>query len=357
MRSLNFSAGPSSIPFPVYQRIKEEISSYAKGKYWVAEISHRSQEFINLASDCKKKIRQLLEVPKNYEILFLHGGMSMQYPLLPMNFLQENEKGAYFITGHWSKKAWKLAYHPQIFVIPPKAEKKKEFLSIPQIEVPESLGYLFVCDNETVHGIEMDTLPDCKNIILDVTSNVFTKKIDYNRVGVLLFSTQKNLGISGLGVMIVREDFLQKSKQNTNLSPILNYYEIFKNDSMVNTPNTFAIYVANLCLDWMIEKGGTNYFQLLSKQKSELLYNAIDKSRIFNNFVEKKFRSRMNVVFSSKNPVTERLFLEQAEKEDFLFLKGHKAVGGIRASIYNAMDLEVVKKLVDFLEKFNYKYN
>ncbi len=348
MRSYNFSAGPSSLPLPVLQRLQEEIFNYAKGKYWVAEISHRSKEFINLAKDCQEKLRLVLAIPKNYEILFLHGGITWQYPLLPLNFLSASEKGGYFITGHWSKSAFKFAHSQQVFAL----DYCEDFSTIPNLVIPSSLGYLYVCDNETVNGVEFRQLPSCKQIILDITSNVFTKRLDFASLGIAIFSAQKNIGVSGLGIMIVREDFLEKSKQKTHLSPIFNYYELWQHDSMLNTPNTFAIYVASLVLDWMIAKGGVEYFERLSKEKSALLYQAIDTSQIYSNKVEKKYRSRVNVPFTCKTIRQNELFLQQAAKENLLFLKGHRAIGGIRASMYNAMDLEGVKTLVDFMQNF-----
>ena len=349
MRSYNFSAGPSSLPLSVLHRLQKEIFDYAGGKYWIAEISHRSSQFIEIIEICRQKIRQVLKIPRNYQIIFLHGGISLQYPLFPLNFLQAAEKGGYFITGHWSKRAFCLASHAQVFCLP-----YGDFTTIPKIQIPEDLGYLFICDNETVHGVEFDNLPDSKNIILDTTSNIFTKKIDFSLLAAVVFSTQKNLGVAGLGVMIVRDDFLEKSKQKTNLSPIFCFSEICNKNSMVNTPNTLAIYIVDLVLDWLIEQGGVEYFAEHSKKKSSLLYKTIDESQIYENRVEKKFRSRVNVPFFLKNPGYTKSFLSQAEKENLLFLQGHKIVGGVRASIYNSMELAGVKKLVTFMKQFEY---
>lgn len=348
MRAYNFSAGPSRIPLPVLQRLQREISEYAEGKYWIGEISHRSTEFVEFTQSCRQKIRQVLEVPKNYEVIFLHGGISLQYPLFAMNFLQGIQKGAYFITGHWSQRAFNLAYHPQVFTL----SGMNDFTTIPEVEIPKDLGYLYVCDNETIHGVEFDELPDCENIILDTTSNIFTKKINFSKIGALVFSTQKNLGVSGLAVMIVREDFLEFSRQKTNLSPIFRFAEIFRQDSMVNTPNTLAIYIAGLVLDWIIEQGGVEYFANFRKKKSDLLYQTIDQSDTYQNYVEKKFRSKTNIPFSLKNEAQTTKFLQEAQQKDLLFLKGHRAMGGVRASIYNAMEFSGVEKLVDFMNNF-----
>jgi phosphoserine aminotransferase len=348
VRVCNFSAGPSSLPLPVLQRLQKEITSYADGKYWVGEISHRGEEFMRLAAACQMKIRTILNIPNTHKILFLQGGISSQYPLIPLNFLESVQRGAYFITGHWSQRAFNLAYHPEVFTLQP----PKTFTSIPQRKIPSDLGYLYVCDNETVHGVEFPKLPDCKNIVLDATSNIFTKNIDFSHLGAVVFSTQKNLGISGLAIMIVRDDFLEKSRKKQKLSPIFRFSEILRYESMLNTPNTVAIYIADLVLDWIIEKGGIEYFSKASKEKSDLLYNFIDESDFYENKVEKKFRSRLNIPFSCKKAENNQVFLEQAEAAGLFFLKGHRVVGGMRASIYNSMNIEAVKKLVDFMKNF-----
>jgi phosphoserine aminotransferase len=348
MRGFNFSPGPSSLPLPVLQRLQKEMSSYSEGRYWVGEISHRGKEFMELAEACQEKIRHILDVPKNYEIIFVQGGISCQYPLLPMNFLEESEKAAYFVTGHWSQQAFELACDERVFSLP----QQEGFTTIPQVQIPSDTGYLYMCDNETIHGLEFPKFPDHNNIILDATSNIFTKKIDFSSLGVVAFSAQKNLGISSLAVMIIRDDFLEKSRQKTNISSIFNFSEILKHESMLNTPNTVAIYIADLVLDWTIEQGGIDHFAKTSKEKSDLLYKFIDESEFYVNNVDTKFRSRLNIPFSCKDASKNDAFLEAAEKVGLFFLKGHAVIGGMRASIYNSMSIEGIEKLIGFMKDF-----
>ncbi len=353
MRALNFSPGPATLPEPVLKKIQEDITNYKHSKFWIAEISHRSKIFTELLAECNKKLRRILEIPEDYETFFCQGGATLQYALIPLNFLSKGEKAAYAISGHWSRRAYNLA-----------GEKKNlitincgDFFSIKNFAVPDNIVYLLLCENETIHGCQYETLPDFHSIISDQTSNILSKKIDFKNQAVIFASTQKNLGISGLTLIIIRKDFLELSKKNEDkMSPVLNYYHLCKANSMINTPNTFAIYTANLVLDWIIEKGGVDFFEKERSKKSTLLYDAIDSSGIYENLVKKKNRSAMNITFSCKNKELNPLFLEQAEKQNLLFLKGHRSLGGMRASLYNAMSLVGVKSLINFMKKFENKH-
>ena len=354
MRAYNFSPGPATLPEPVLRKIQEDITSYKNGKFWIAEISHRSKIFTELLAECRQKLQRILKIPEDYDFFFCHGGATLQYALIPLNFLQGKEKAAYAISGHWSKRAYNLS-GAQKNLIPLDCS---DFFSIKDVSVPEDVTYLFLCENETIHGCQYHKLPKFDSIINDQTSNILSKKIDFKNQAVIFASTQKNLGIAGLTLMIIRKDFLEISKKNqNNMSPILNYYHLHKENSMINTPNTFAIYTANLVLDWIIEKGGVDFFEKYHSKKSILLYDAIDSSVIYENLVQKKNRSVMNVTFSCKNKKLNPLFLEQAEKQNLLFLKGHRSLGGMRASLYNAVPLEGVKSLINFMKEFESKHS
>ena len=352
MRVYNFSPGPATLPEPVLRKIQEDITSYKNGKFWIGEVSHRSPIFTDLLAECRQKLQRVLEIPENYEFFFCHGGATLQYALIPLNFLAANEKAAYAISGHWSKRAYNLS-GSQKNLIPLDCG---DFFSIDDFSVPDDTTYLYLCENETIHGCQYHELPKFDSIINDQTSNILSKKINFKNQAVIFAAAQKNFGVSGLTLMIVRKDFLELSKKKQHkMSPILNYYNLCQENSMMNTPNTFAIYTTNLILDWIIEKGGLDYFEKLNKQKSTLLYEVIDSSQIYENLVKKENRSLANVTFSCKNKELNPTFLEEAEKENLFFLKGHRALGGMRASIYNAMPLAGVQSLISFMKEFEQK--
>ena len=352
----NFSPGPSVLPEPVRQHIQSEWNSYSGLPCSIAEVSHRSRYFQEILIDCKKRLRTLLNIPKNYHILFLHGGASLQYTMIPMNFLEK--KAAYIDTGVWSQKAINSAlFHGEVQIVA--TSKNKNYSYVPSWsdkDIEPHNSYLHITENNTIYGTEYhNILHSHHKIIADMTSNIMSKEIEVEKYAMIYAGAQKNLGISGLAVAIVRQDLLEISTKK-KIPPLLHYITYHKFDSMFNTPNTFAIYVMNLVLKWISKQGGIINIEKENYKKQKLLYSVIDGTTFYNSAVEQNSRSFMNIVFRLNNENLETLFLEKAEERGLLFLKGHRLVGGIRVSIYNAMTYKGVEVLAHFMKDFEKEY-
>jgi phosphoserine aminotransferase len=363
-KTYNFGAGPAKIPEAVMEKAQKEFLNYNGHGISILEMSHRSADFGNIVNSTKKLLRDEMQIPDNYEILLLHGGGTGQFAGIPLN-LQAFSKNTssptadYAVTGTWSKNAAQEA--AKYLTVKKVFDVKTPFVGPPAINTwkrdPEA-AYLFYCSNETIHGVEYpeapETLPGVP-LVADVSSNVLSRKFDFTNHGIVFGGTQKNLGAAGLTLAIVREDLI--GKQHAFTPGILSYEEIHKNNSLHNTPSTYSIYLTNLVLEWIRDLGGVKALSELSDQKSQLIYETIDNSDSFYvNSVHKDFRSRMNIPFhvgsTEGKPELEAEFLKGATARGMIGLKGHRSVGGIRASIYNSITLEETQTLVDYMKEF-----
>ncbi len=353
-RAFNFSAGPAALPEPVLRRAQSELLDWHGAHASVMEISHRSPEFVACAEAAEQSLRRLLAVPSGYQVLFLQGGATQHFAQIPMN-IASGRSADYIVTGHWGQKAVSEARGVcDVRVVADTAEGS--FRSLPdlaQAEFNDKAAYLHYTPNETIHGVEFHGIPDSGSVplVADASSNILSMPVDVSRFGILYAGAQKNIGPSGLVLLIVREDLLERAPET--LPPILRYRAQASSDSMLNTPNTFAWYLSGLVFDWLESQGGLEAMQARNAEKSELLYRTIDGSGgFYSNPVEPAARSRMNVPFVLADSALDADFLKESELAGLLALKGHRAVGGMRASLYNAMPLEGVVALVDFMREF-----
>jgi phosphoserine aminotransferase len=355
----NFSAGPSQMPREILLKARSELINWKNTQSSVLEVSHRSKEYDQCIKACESNLRKMMNIPKNYKVIFMQGGATLQFACIPFNILKGKKKANYLVTGQWSTKAYEEAqkYCEVVPVIP--VQKKTTTVPDPSNwKVDPDAAYFYYCENETVDGVEFHSIPELKNqlLVCDMSSNICSRPVDVSKFGVIYAGAQKNLGPAGVTIVIVREDLLDKNVHP--LCPIMCNWKVqADNDSLYNTPPTFAIYMVNLYLEHMLALGGAEHYGKLNAQKAKLLYDAIDGSGgFYNNKVDKRFRSRMNVVFTIKDDekiATE--FVNEAKKIGLVELKGHRIVGGIRASIYNGMPLEAVEKLVNFMKEFKKK--
>lgn len=358
-----FAPGPAKIPDEVLNTIKEELHCYKTSHVSILEISHRSAEFQALNNSVQEKIRSILSIPSNYKILLLQGGGTTQFSSIPLNLIGSTGVADYFVTGSWSAKAQKEAvkYGTINAVLP----KDSNFTSIPEQSkwnLSPNAAYTYYCSNETIHGVQFHNIPSPNNssiLVADMTSDFMTRPIDVSKFGLIFAGAQKNIGCSGVTVVIVREDLIGKALPLT--PAVLDYKVNAAENSLYNTPATFAVYVLDLVLDWIIKNGGIKTMEAKSIEKSSLIYNVIDKSNgFYNSPVVVDGRSRNNIPVRIKsNPASdqfdealEKVFISQSEKNGLLSLKGHRSVGGIRVSLYNAVTVDDARRLSVFMEEF-----
>ncbi|MEW9502294.1 3-phosphoserine/phosphohydroxythreonine transaminase [Jeotgalibacillus marinus] len=355
-RVINFSAGPSALPLEVLKRAQSELLNTHQSGMSIMEMSHRSKSFERILHEAKKRLRSLMNIPDSYKILFLQGGASLQFSMIPLNLLQKDNEAAYLITGSWSKKAYaeaKKVGDATIFA----SSEDDAFRSIPDFAestLSKRTSYLHVTSNNTIEGTRISVFPKTNNnipIVTDLSSNILSEKINVTDHGVIYAGAQKNLGPSGVTVVIIREDLIGKTEATT-LPTMLDYAIHAKADSLYNTPPTFAIYMINLVLEWVESIGGIEDMERRNRKKAQLLYDAIDCSKLFSSSVKKENRSLMNVPFKTKNEELDQAFLHFAASQKLVELKGHRSVGGMRASLYNAMPLEGVERLTDAMTQF-----
>jgi phosphoserine aminotransferase len=353
-RVYNFSAGPSMLPEEVLQQAAQELPDWQKTGMSVMEMSHRGKQFLSIAEALEADLRELMAIPDNYKVLFLQGGASAQFSMLPLNLLGDKSKACYVNTGAWSTKAIKDAQRYCNVVVSASGEISR-FTEIPAQQswaVDPDAAYLHYTINETIHGVEFFDVPDAHGLTLvtDMSSNILSRPIDVNRFGVIYAGSQKNMGPAGVTVVIVRDDLLGKAAKQT--PDIFNYAEQAKNDSMINTPPTHSWYMVGLVLQWLKRQGGLQAIEQRNIAKSQKLYKAIDDSSLFHNPVKVDCRSRMNVPFILADAELDKPFLKLAEENGLTTLAGHRSVGGMRASIYNAMPEAGVDALIEFMAEF-----
>ena len=353
-RVYNFSAGPSAFPESVLKQAQAEMLAWGNSGMSVMEMSHRGKFFSKIAEELEADLRELLAIPANYKVLFLQGGASAQFSLIPQNILNGKAKACYVNTGAWSEKAIQDAKACCDVVLSASAEGSK-FTHIPDVaswHIDQDAAYLHYTSNETIHGVEFQSTPDSRGLTLvsDMSSNILSRPVDVSQYGLIYAGTQKNMGPAGVTVVIVREDLVGHAAKGT--PPVFDYAQQVKNGSMLNTPATYNWYLVGLVLKWLKELGGVAAIEQRNIQKAAKLYGVIDQSAFYSNPVEKSVRSRMNVPFILADEALDKPFLAAAEANGLFELKGHRSVGGMRASIYNAMPESGVDALCDFIKEF-----
>lgn len=354
MTIYNFSAGPAVLPEPVLKKAQEELLDYQGSGMSVMELSHRSSLFEEIIANAEKLLRKLMNIPENYHVLFLQGGASLQFSAVPLN-LAQNKKALYINTGSWAEKA--IAAAKVIHTVDTQvvaSSEDKNFAYIPQITkdlLDKDAAYLHITTNETIGGISYQKIPDTGDIplVADMSSNILTNEYKVSDFGVIYAGAQKNMGPAGLTVVIIRDDLLNEQPL---FAPMLDYRLQADKHSMYNTPPTFSIYMAKLVFEWLQDLGGIPQILKYNQQKAGLLYDAIDRSALFQSPVNKNDRSLTNIPFLTNSDTLNQKFIQLAQEQGFENLKGHRSVGGMRASLYNAFPLEGVQALVDFMEKF-----
>jgi phosphoserine aminotransferase len=358
-RVYNFSAGPAMLPEEVLLKAKEEMLDWNGSGMGVMEMSHRGKEYVSIAEKAESDLKDLLQIPNNYKVLFLQGGASLQFSMIPMNLLGESKKADYFNTGSWSKKAISEAKKfCTVNVVTNSEPQKFSTIAEPSTwSLSTDAAYVHYTPNETIEGLEFSFVPDVGNIplVADMSSTILSRPIDVSRFGLIYAGAQKNIGPAGLAIVIIREDLLEKAK--SDIPTMMHYKTHLENASMYNTPPTYTWYIAGLVFDYLKRNGGLSAMSERNQKKANMLYNAIDSSSMYRNPVDKKYRSWMNVPFILKDEALDKPFLEEAKKHGLVTLAGHRSVGGMRASIYNAMPYEGVEALVQFMSEFERKHS
>ena len=353
MRVYNFSAGPSMLPLEVLEQAQADFVDYQGCGMSVTEMSHRSKQFDAIHNECISLIRELMGVPENYEVLLVQGGASTQFAAIPMNLLKSG-KADYVVTGNFAKKAMQEARKYGDIHVAGSSEEAK-FTYIPKdLDVRADADYLYICQNNTIFGTRFTKLPECEMpLVADVSSNILSEEMDVSKYGVMYAGAQKNLAPAGLTIVIVRKDLI---KEPMSFCPtMLSWKVMAENNSLYNTPPCFAIYMAMLNLRHLKKLGGVKEMQKLNEYKAGLLYDFIDSSSFYVNRVNKQDRSLMNVPFNTPNADLDAAFVKQAGENGFVSIKGHRLVGGMRASIYNAMPVEGITSLIEFMKEFEKK--
>ncbi|MCB1949056.1 3-phosphoserine/phosphohydroxythreonine transaminase [Nitrosomonas sp.] len=353
----NFSAGPATLPKEVLQQARDEMLDWHGCGMSVMEMSHRGREFTSIIESLEQDLRELANIPSNYKILFLQGGASSQFAMVPMNLLRGKTKADYIHTGQWADKAINEAKR-FCFVNIAASSEDARFTCIPpqdQWSIDRDSAYIHLTSNETIGGVEFHWTPELPldhdmPIVADMSSNILSRPLDVTRYGLIYAGAQKNLGPAGLVLVIIREDLAGFAQPGT---PTLFDYQVhIAHDSMYNTPPTYAVYITGLVLKWLRRQGGLEAIEQINIRKSALLYDFIDSCDFYHCPVAKADRSRMNIPFTLKDSALDTAFLEQAEANGLVQLKGHRSVGGMRASLYNAMPMEGVVQLVEFMKEF-----
>ena len=355
-RVYNFSAGPAMMPVEVLEEVAAEVLNYQGSGMSVMEMSHRSKVFQKIVDEAEANLRELMQIPDNYKVLFIQGGATLQFSMIPMN-LMKNGKAVYIETGAWSKKA--IAEAKKVGeVIVAASSKDKNYSYIPDcsdLDIPEDADYVYICENETIHGVTWPKLPNTKGHILvsDQSSMFLSRPCNVSDYGMIYGGVQKNIGPAGMAIVIIREDLIREDLKE--LPVYMQYATHADNGSMYNTPNCWCIYVCGKVFKYLLKNGGLTQMQKVNEEKAKVLYDFLDASKYFHGTVEKEFRSLMNVPFVTGDAEKDAAVVAATKAAGFDNLKGHKSVGGLRASIYNAMPIEGVQALVDFLKEYEAK--
>jgi len=357
-RCFNFSAGPAMLPTAVLEKAQQEMSDWNGTGMSIMEMSHRGKDFMSVAAKAEADLRELMGISDDYAVLFLQGGASAQFAMVPMNLLKDKTSVDYVNTGAWSKKAIAEAkQYADVNVVA--SSEASNFSDIPAFDswkLDPKAAYFHYTPNETIGGVEFHWIPETGNvpIVADMSSTILSRPIDVNQFGIIYAGAQKNIGPAGLTLAIVRKDLMGKTLKNTPST--FDYQKLTDNDSMLNTPPTYAWYLAGLVFDWVKQQGGLKAMAEINKRKADKLYAAIDDSGFYANPVAKDCRSWMNVPFTLADAELDKKFLELADQQGLKTLKGHRSVGGMRASIYNAMPEEGIDALIAFMGEFEKQY-
>ncbi|MFO7605850.1 MAG: 3-phosphoserine/phosphohydroxythreonine transaminase [Desulfurivibrionaceae bacterium] len=352
-RIFNFSAGPGTLPLEVLEQAAKDVVNFNDKGIGLIEMSHRSKEFMAVAEEAEALVRELLRVPDNFKVLFLQGGASTQFAMVPMNLLRPGKKAAYLNTGTWSNKAIKEAkFFGEVQVA--YSSKESVFNHVPSSEayqVDDDAEYLYYVSNNTIYGTQFQELPKTdKMLVCDMSSDIMSKPVDFSKFGLIFAGAQKNMGPAGCAVVIIREDLLDRTPEN--IPTMFRYKTHADTGSMFNTPPCFSIHVIGLVLKWLKKLGGIAAIEEINREKAALLYNAIDGTDFYRGHALESSRSLMNITFNLPTPELEAKFITEATARGFDGLKGHRSVGGCRASIYNAFPREGVEKLIAFMKEF-----
>ena len=353
-RVYNFSAGPAVLPEEVLKAAAEEMMDYKGTGMSVMEMSHRSKAYDKIIKDAEADLRELMDIPDNYKVLFLQGGASQQFAMIPMN-LMKKKKAAYIVTGQWAKKAYQEA---KLYgeAIEAASSADQTFSYIPDcsdLDIPEDADYVYICENNTIYGTKFKTLPNTKGhtLVADVSSCFLSEPVDVSKYGVIYGGVQKNIGPAGVVIVIIREDLITEDVL-PGTPTMLRYKTHADADSLYNTPPAYGIYICGKVFQWLKKQGGLAAMKEYNEKKAKILYDFLDGSKLFRGTVRKEDRSLMNVPFVTGSEELDAKFVKEAKEAGFENLKGHRSVGGMRASIYNAMPIEGVEKLVEFMRKF-----
>ena len=352
-RLYNFSAGPATLPNEVLEQARDELMDWNGSGMSVMEMSHRGKEFMSIAERAEADLRELLQIPNDYRVLFLQGGAAGQFSFVPMNLLGDKETADYLLTGHWSQKAIKeAALYCHVNVVA--SNEDNQHTDVPaqtQWHMGTDAAYFHYTPNETIAGVEIHDVPQVEGpIVADMSSTVLSRPIDVSRFALIYAGAQKNIGPAGLTLVIIREDLAERARADT--PSVFCYKKQIAADSMLNTPPTYSWYLAGLVFQWLKRQGGLQTMAERNQRKAQKLYATIDASDFYHNPVAPAYRSWMNIPFTLANPELDSVFLEQAKQAGLLALKGHRSVEGMRASIYNAMPEEGVNALVEFMSSF-----
>lgn len=353
-RAFNFCAGPAALPEEVLKQAQAELLDWQGHGLSVMEMSHRSDEFVAIAETAEQDLRDLLQVPDNYKVLFVQGGASQQFAQIPLNLMPEGGLADYVDTGIWSRKAIDEARNFGNIHVAASA-REQDYFAIPgqnDWQTSKDAAYLHYCSNETIGGLQFDWIPDTGEVplVVDMSSDILSRPVDVSKFGMIYAGAQKNIGPSGLVVIIIREDLLGRAR--ASCPTMLNYRVAAENGSMYNTPPSFSWYLAGLVFKWLKERGGIQAMARINEEKQRKLYEYIDASGLYNNPVDRSARSWMNVPFRLASDKLDSAFLAGAEERRLLNLKGHRSVGGMRASIYNAVPMAAIDALIDYMQEF-----
>ncbi|AVK96265.1 3-phosphoserine/phosphohydroxythreonine transaminase [Lysinibacillus sphaericus] len=358
-RAYNFNAGPSALPLEVLENAQQQLVNFRNSGMSIMEMSHRSAIFDEVHNEAIALLKKLYAIPENYEVLFLQGGASLQFTMVPMNFLQADKKASYVLSGSWSEKAFKEA---KLFGTPVEAASTKEnkYRNIPalsDIQFNEDDAYVHITSNNTIYGTQWKEFPETGHVplVADMSSDILSKPVDVSKFGIIYAGAQKNLGPSGVTVVIIRKDLLEKA--NKEIPTMLKYTTHADGNSLYNTPPTFGIYMLGEVLKWVEAKGGVEAVAKLNEAKAQVIYDAIDNSNgFYKGHATPESRSLMNITFRVADEELEKQFLAEAKAAGFIGLNGHRSVGGCRASTYNAVPLETCEALRDFMVAFQQKH-
>ncbi|RMG61244.1 MAG: 3-phosphoserine/phosphohydroxythreonine transaminase [Calditrichaeota bacterium] len=356
-RVINFNPGPATLPLPVLKTAQEELLNYHGEGMSILEMSHRSKTFDALVQEAEERIRRIMNFPDTYQVLFLQGGATAQFAAVPLNLSQEGKVGEYVNTGAWATKAIKEAQKLDKPYRVVASSEEDGFRSIPtDFKVGEDAAYLHITSNNTIYGTQWPEYPQTGDVplVADMSSDLYCRRFNPEQFGLIYAGAQKNAGPSGVTIVIVRKDLLERSP--ANIPTILNYKLFAEKHSLYNTPNCFGIYMVNLVMKWIEDEGGIDVIEQRNRKKAELLYNVLDSSDFYRPHASKPFRSLMNVTWRLPSEELEKTFVAEAAAQGLVGLKGHRSVGGIRASIYNAMTVEGVERLTEFMKSFEQRY-